>query len=51
MISARVKLPVNERIEESIRQLCGGIDVARIDADEKRWLISPKDVRQIDSAY
>lgn len=50
-ISARVKLSVNERIHENVRKLYGGIDVARFDAEEKRWLISPKDVRFIDSTY
>ncbi|CAD6578970.1 MAG: NAD-dependent malic enzyme, mitochondrial [Alectoria sarmentosa] len=50
-ISARVKLSVNERIQEYVRKLYGGIDVARFDAEEKRWLISPKDVRFIDSTY
>ena len=40
-----------ERIEDNIRQLYDGIDVARFDAEEKRWLISSKDVRLIDSAY
>ena len=50
-VSNEVKLPVNQRIQENIRQLYGGIDVARFDAQEKRWLISPEDVRLIDSAY
>ena len=50
-VSARVKLPVKERIKENIRQLYGGIDTDRFNAEEKRWLISPKDVRLIDSAY
>ena len=50
-VSAKVKLPVKERIHENIRLLYGGIDDARFDAEEKRWLISPKDVRLIDSAY
>ena len=40
-----------ERIEDNIRQLYDGIDVARFDAEGKRWLISSKDVRLIDSAY
>ena len=40
-----------ERIGANIRRLYGGIDVAHFDAEEKRWLISPKDVRLIDSAY
>ena len=35
-ISARVKLCVNERIQENVRQLYGGIDVARFNAEEKR---------------
>ena len=50
-VSTRVKLPVKERIKKNIRQMYGGIDIARFDAEEKRWLISPKDVRLIDSAY
>ena len=50
-VSTQVKLPVKERTKENIRQLYGGIDIARFDAEEKRWLISPKDVRLIDSAY
>ena len=50
-VSAKVKLPVKERIQENIRLLYGGIDDAFFDAEEKRWLISPKDVRLIDSAY
>ena len=29
----------------------GVIDAARFNARERRWLISPKDVRLIDSAY
>ena len=45
------KLPVKERIRENIRLLYGGVDDAFFDAEEKRWLISPKDVRLIDSAY
>lgn len=49
--STGVKLPVNERIKENIRYLYGAIDVACFDAEEKRWLISPKDLRLIDSAY
>ena len=47
----RAELPGKERIEENMRQLYGGIDVAHFDAEEKCWLISPKDVRRIDSAY
>ena len=50
-VAASVKLPVNERIKENIQQLYRGIDAARFDAGEERWLISPKDVRLIDSAY
>lgn len=50
-VSTRVKLPVKERIENNIRQQYGGIDGARFMAEEKRWLISPKDVRLIGSAY
>lgn len=50
-VSTKVKLPVNQRIEENIRRLYGGIDFAHFVAEEKRWLISPKDVRLIDSAY
>ena len=50
-IAASVTLPVNERIKENIRRLYGGIDAARFDAGERSWLISPKDVRLIDSAY
>ena len=50
-VPARIKLPVRARIEENIRQLYGGIGLARFAAEEKRWLISPKDVRLIDSAY
>ena len=50
-VAAGVNLPVNERIKENIQQLYGGIDAARFDAEERRWLISPKDVRLIDSSY
>lgn len=50
-VPKEVKGPVNKHIQENIRQLYGGIDVTRFDAEEKRWLISPKDVRLIDSAY
>ena len=50
-VSTKVKLPVKERIQENIRLLYGGVDDAFFDAEEKRWLISPKDVRLIDSAY
>ena len=50
-VSTQVKLPVKERLKVNIRQLYRGIDVACFDAEEKRWLISPKDVRLIDSAY
>ena len=49
-VSTKAELPVNERIQENIRQLYRGIDVARFDAEEKRWSISSKDVRLIDSA-
>ena len=42
---------MNERIEENIQRLYGGVDTARFDAGERCWLISPKDVRLIDSAY
>ena len=37
--------------KENIQQLYGGIDAARFDVGERRWLISPKDVRLINSAY
>ena len=50
-VSTKVKLPVKERIQENIRLLYGGVDDAFFDAEEKRWLINPKDVRLIDSAY
>lgn len=50
-VSAKVKLPVKKRIHKNIWLLYGGIDDAFFDAEEKRWLISPKDVRLIDSAY
>ena len=50
-VAASVKLRVNVRIKENIQQLHGGLDAARFDAEERRWLISPKDVRLIDSAY
>ena len=50
-VSSKVKRPVKERIQEDIRLLYGGVDDAFFDAEEKRWLISPKDVRLIDSAY
>ena len=42
---------MNERIKENIPQLYWGIDAARFDAGDRRWLISPKDVRLIDRAY
>ncbi len=42
---------MNERIKENVWDLYGGIDVARFEAEEQRWLISPKDARLIDSAY
>ncbi len=50
-ISTATKLLVNERIMENIRRSYRGIEVARFEAEEKRWLISSKDVRLIDSAY
>ena len=50
-VAASVNLPVNARIEENIQRLYGGIDAARFDAGKRSWLISPKDVRLIDSAY
>ena len=50
-VPAKVKLPVKERIQENIRLLYGGVDNAFFDAEEKLWLISPKDVRLIDRAY
>lgn len=42
---------MNELIEENVRQLYVGLDVARFDAGKKRWWINLKDVRLIDSAY
>ena len=42
---------MNERIEKNTREVYDGIDVSRFNAEEKQWLISPKDVRLIDSAY
>ena len=50
-VSRKVRHPVKERIQENIRLLYGGIDDALFKAEKKRWLISPKDVRVIDSAY
>ncbi|KAL9068904.1 MAG: hypothetical protein Q9161_005876 [Pseudevernia consocians] len=46
-----VKLPENECIKENIWYMYEGIDVACFDAEAKRWVISPKDIRLIDSAY
>lgn len=44
------KLQANERLKDNIQQLyC--TDVAHFDAEEKRWLISPRYVRLIDSGY
>lgn len=50
-VAGSVKLPVNERIRENTQRFYGGMDAARFNAGERRWLISPKDVRLIDSAY
>lgn len=50
-VPTKVNVLINSRIKESIRQQYGDIDVAEFDAEEKRWLISPVDVRLIDSAY
>lgn len=41
---------MNELIEENVRQLYWGLDIARFDAGKKRWWINLKDVRLIDSA-
>lgn len=45
-----LKLMVDERIKGNIQQQYG-MNVATFDGDEKRWLVSPKDVRMIDSGY
>ena len=49
--STGVKLPENERIKENFWYLYEGTDVACFDAEAKPWLISPKDIRLIDSTY
>ena len=38
-------------MQGNIRQLYEGINVTHFDAEEKRWLISPKNVRLINSAH
>ena len=48
-VPIKVKPPIKECIQEDIRLLYGGIDVAHFDSEKKRWLINPKDVRLIDS--
>lgn len=49
-VQPEVKAMVNAHIKDNVERTYG-MDVTKFEADEKRWLISPKDVRLIDSAY
>ena len=49
-VSAEVKATVNAQIKANVKRLYGK-EVAEFEADDKRWLRSPKDVRLIDSGY
>ena len=50
-VPTKVKLPVQKHIRENIRPLYGIVDDASFNAEEKRRLISLKDVRIIYSLY
>ena len=50
MVSPEVKATVNARIKANVERLYDK-EVAEFEADDKRWLISPKDARLIDSGY
>lgn len=49
-VDPAIKSQVNTQIEANIERLYG-MSVDEFAAKEKRWLISPKDVRLIDSGY
>ncbi|KAK1230556.1 hypothetical protein PQX77_006356 [Marasmius sp. AFHP31] len=48
---ARVSLLVKSRMEENVAKEYNGKSYDDFMADEKRWLVSPDDVRYIDSVY
>ena len=49
-LNSEVKLLVNNRIKNNVQHFCGR-DMTHFEQEEKRWLISPRDVRLIDSMY
>ena len=49
-VSPEIKATVNAKIKANVRRLYDK-EVAEFEADDKRWLISPKGVRLNDSGY
>lgn len=49
-VRPEIKTPVLAQIKGNVKRLYG-MNVDEFAAGEKRWLISPKDVRLIDSGY